>query len=459
MIRIARGRQRVRARAADEVRAERPLVEVNPAVNITDGGPDDLRAGRPDHADKGSASVLLQVTEVTGQAVSFEDGDSLNLNQSAAFNGTMHSSWRYAPPDTSAGRPAASITEATRIRMISYYLDADDRSARTPPGAPHEQRRSGRLRQHDRHGCRLRHREPAVHLRHRRRRDNPANVRMTKPTWMARARARRAPCSPNQIRKVNMLLSGRSRKPRKGRAFSQHAGDPDQPAQSGVRRSVSLRTDNAMPCSNGHAAVRGEDGIALIVTLMVLLLVSALMVGFVTAIIGDQRASGLDRDQTQAYAAAHAGLEQLTVGPVGAFRRRLLAERGADRDADRNPAGPARVHVSSSQAAGRAIGSGSRPTRREPVARGRQRAARSPRARTRVARHHHALQHHGHGAVVAAAPKCGCGARCRRSPSRSSSSACSRRTTSRSTPGPTSSSAGACTPTEPVPRAAATARR
>jgi Tfp pilus assembly protein PilX len=38
----------------------------------------------------------------------------------------------------------------------------------------------------------------------------------------------------------------------------------------------------------------------MIVTLMVLMLVSALMVGFVTAIIADQRASGLDRDQTQA---------------------------------------------------------------------------------------------------------------------------------------------------------------
>src|SRR4029453_12118960 len=55
-----------------------------------------------------------------------------------------------------------------------------------------------------------------------------------------------------------------------------------------------------------------EEGIALIVTLMVLMLVSALMVAFVSAVVADQRASGLDRDQTQAYAAAHAGLEQLT---------------------------------------------------------------------------------------------------------------------------------------------------
>ena len=73
------------------------------------------------------------------------------------------------------------------------------------------------------------------------------------------------------------------------------------------------------PCSTRPPAARREEGIALIVTLLVLMLVSALMVGFVTAIIADQRASGLDRDQTQAYAAAHAGLEQLTSDLSGMF--------------------------------------------------------------------------------------------------------------------------------------------
>lgn len=73
------------------------------------------------------------------------------------------------------------------------------------------------------------------------------------------------------------------------------------------------------PCPAGRRALAREDGIAMIVTLMVLVLVSALMVGFTTAIIADQRASGLDRDQTQAYAAAHAGLEQLTADLSGLF--------------------------------------------------------------------------------------------------------------------------------------------
>ena len=61
-----------------------------------------------------------------------------------------------------------------------------------------------------------------------------------------------------------------------------------------------------------QASARGEEGVALLITLMVLMLVSALMVGFVAAVIADTRASGLDRDQTQAYAASHAGLEQIT---------------------------------------------------------------------------------------------------------------------------------------------------
>ena len=46
--------------------------------------------------------------------------------------------------------------------------------------------------------------------------------------------------------------------------------------------------------------------------LLVMMLMSALLVGFFAVIAADQRASGVTRDQTQAYAAAHAGLEKLT---------------------------------------------------------------------------------------------------------------------------------------------------
>ena len=62
-----------------------------------------------------------------------------------------------------------------------------------------------------------------------------------------------------------------------------------------------------------------ESGMALITVFMVLMLASALMVGFFAAIVADQRSNGIDRDQTQAYAAAHAGLEKLTSNMAALF--------------------------------------------------------------------------------------------------------------------------------------------
>jgi len=55
-----------------------------------------------------------------------------------------------------------------------------------------------------------------------------------------------------------------------------------------------------------------ERGIAMVATLLVMLLVSALMVGFTAVVMSDQRFRGLDRDHTAAFYAAHAGLEKLT---------------------------------------------------------------------------------------------------------------------------------------------------
>jgi hypothetical protein len=59
---------------------------------------------------------------------------------------------------------------------------------------------------------------------------------------------------------------------------------------------------------------------ALVTVILVTMLCAALMVGFTSAIVFDQRSSGLDRDQTQAYAAAHAGLEKLTSDLSTLFR-------------------------------------------------------------------------------------------------------------------------------------------
>src|ERR1700712_620709 len=55
-----------------------------------------------------------------------------------------------------------------------------------------------------------------------------------------------------------------------------------------------------------------ERGIAMITTLLVLMLMSALLVGFTTVVMSDQRYRFIDRDRGQAFYAASAGVEKLT---------------------------------------------------------------------------------------------------------------------------------------------------
>jgi Tfp pilus assembly protein PilX len=55
-----------------------------------------------------------------------------------------------------------------------------------------------------------------------------------------------------------------------------------------------------------------ERGIALITTLLIMMLISALLVGFTIVISSDQRFRFIDRDRQQAFYAASAGLEKLT---------------------------------------------------------------------------------------------------------------------------------------------------
>jgi hypothetical protein len=72
-----------------------------------------------------------------------------------------------------------------------------------------------------------------------------------------------------------------------------------------------------------------ESGVALLTALMVLMLMSALLVGFVSYLNADQMASGINRDQTQAYAAAHAGIEKLTADLGQVFMGGNFAPTGA----------------------------------------------------------------------------------------------------------------------------------
>jgi hypothetical protein len=55
-----------------------------------------------------------------------------------------------------------------------------------------------------------------------------------------------------------------------------------------------------------------ERGVALIVVLLIMMLMSALMIGFSTIVSSDQKFRGIDKDRTRAYYGATSGLEKLT---------------------------------------------------------------------------------------------------------------------------------------------------
>lgn len=64
---------------------------------------------------------------------------------------------------------------------------------------------------------------------------------------------------------------------------------------------------------------KNESGMAIITAILVLMLATGLMAGMFAAVVADQKSHATDRDQTQAYAAAHAGLEKLTASLGGLF--------------------------------------------------------------------------------------------------------------------------------------------
>ena len=70
--------------------------------------------------------------------------------------------------------------------------------------------------------------------------------------------------------------------------------------------------------ARGFEAVRfkafteGERGIAIVTVMLLLLLTTSMLAGFLTVVSTDAKLRGVDRSRTQAFYAAHAGLEKLT---------------------------------------------------------------------------------------------------------------------------------------------------
>src|SRR6266850_7517483 len=70
-----------------------------------------------------------------------------------------------------------------------------------------------------------------------------------------------------------------------------------------------------------------QSGIALITTLLLLLLMSAMVVGFVLLVTEGQRLSGMNNDQSRAFYGAEAGMEKLTAD-LGALFASTYAPSG-----------------------------------------------------------------------------------------------------------------------------------
>lgn len=190
---------------------------IHNSVNISDNPDanlDNLRAGDLLMLVKGATSVLMHVTAVSGQQVTFGTGDPLGLNQfdtGLTVLGTINQLKAQAPADPNApvvvgGVQQRTSTQATRIRMVSYYVDATTeplvpRLVRQIGGGPANAVAIG---------------VQAFRLSYdiANQDDNPTSVRMNQGDLDGTGACSPDPCSENQIRKANILLSMTASDPR-----------------------------------------------------------------------------------------------------------------------------------------------------------------------------------------------------------------------------------------------------
>jgi prepilin-type N-terminal cleavage/methylation domain-containing protein len=172
-------------------------------VDISNGGPDDIDRGQLIMLTKGSLSTLVQVTAVNGvQTVTFAAGDSLRLNQTLAEAGTLTRLNAAAPVNS------AVETQASRIRMITYYIDATrdrPRLVRRMNNGHHltYNNDSGTVVAFDINNLQITY-DIADGV------NNPSSVKMDAPDLLVTGPCAPSACSANQIRKVNIILVGRS---------------------------------------------------------------------------------------------------------------------------------------------------------------------------------------------------------------------------------------------------------
>lgn len=172
---------------------------------------DNVRVGDLLMITKGAASVLVHVTAVAGQTVTFSAGDPLGLNQfdtTLAMLGTTNQLKAQGPADDDVPLVVGGVIQrgqsvATRVRMVSYFVDttADPTSPRlmrqlggNPANAVGFELEAFRLTYDIADGV-----------------TNPTGVRMDANDLAGGGACGAAACSENQVRKANVVMAIRSR--------------------------------------------------------------------------------------------------------------------------------------------------------------------------------------------------------------------------------------------------------
>jgi hypothetical protein len=184
------------------------------AINIGTG-PDRLILGQLIMLEKGATTTIVEITgiDLNSRRVTFADADSLLLNQAGAAAGNVTALRATAPPDALPALPATQKipTSATRVRMITYYIDAT-----IDPTRPRLVRRinNGNPTTFDNTlGTAV-----AMDIENLQFSfdiadgvNNPAGVRFTAADIAGTGACAPSPCNVNQIRKVNIVLTGRTK--------------------------------------------------------------------------------------------------------------------------------------------------------------------------------------------------------------------------------------------------------
>ena len=169
--------------------------------DVPDAAGNNVRPGDLIEVRQGTASVLVAVTAVAGQTITFAPGDPMGINQydpARGMLGTMN--WLLPPPPPEP--QVLPATSAFKVRMITYFVDTA-----TNPASPRLVRQIGANPANavafELEAFRLTYDLADGTV-------NPASVRMDANDFTNGGDCAPFSCSTNQIRKANVALAIRS---------------------------------------------------------------------------------------------------------------------------------------------------------------------------------------------------------------------------------------------------------